>query len=98
MTDLNAYAWIVLGVIVAVVLPVVSAYVRREFPATQGGFALPPWVIRYLLLLLFGLIAGLAAFAIWRSANPDTQLHWFTAFLIGFGAESTLEKFLHPTP
>jgi len=98
MSDLLAYVWVVVGVIAAVVLPVLSAYIRREFPAQQGAALLPPWVVRYLLLLLFGVIAGVAAFAIWRAANPNTALHWFTVFLIGFGAESTLEKFLHPTP
>jgi hypothetical protein len=98
MSELGAYVWVVAGVVVAVVLPVLSAYIRKEFPARMGGGLLPPWVVRYLLLLLFGLIAGGAAFAVWRASNPDTALHWFTAFLIGFGAESALEKFLHPKP
>jgi hypothetical protein len=98
MSELDAYVWVVVGVIAAVVLPVLSALVRSEFAAQQGPGLLPPWIVRYLLLLLFGLIAGAAAFAIYRAANPDTPLHWFTAFLIGFGAESTLEKFLHPKP
>jgi hypothetical protein len=98
MSELGAYVWVVVGVIAAVVLPVLSAYIRKEFPAHQGAALLPAWLVRYVLLLLFGLIAGVAAFAIWRAANPDTALHWFTAFLIGFGAESALEKFLHPKP
>ena len=98
MSDQVAYVWVVVGVIAAVLLPVLSAIVRKEFAAQQGPSLFPPWIRRYLLLLLFGLIAGIAAFAIYRAANPGAPLHWFTAFLVGFGAESTLEKFLHPKP
>jgi hypothetical protein len=97
MSDLTAYLFVVLGVFVAVLLPVLSAYIRKEFPAT-GAIGLPPWLKRYLLLFVFSLVVGLVSLAIWKSLNPQGELHWFTALLIGFGWESALEKFLHPKP
>jgi hypothetical protein len=97
MTDITAYLWVTAGVICAVLLPMLSAQIRREFPPV-AGVTVPPWIRRYLLLLIFSLIAALACLAIWRSGNPNTEIHWFTAFLIGFGFESAFEKFFHPTP
>jgi hypothetical protein len=97
MSDLAAYMYIVLGVLVAVLLPVLSAYIRAEFPSIEG-VGLPPWLKRYLLLFVFSLIVAVVSLALWESQNPTTELHWFTAFLIGFGWESALEKFLHPKP
>jgi hypothetical protein len=41
-----AYVWVVVGVITAVVLPVLSAIVRKEFAAQQGPDLLPPWIRR----------------------------------------------------
>jgi hypothetical protein len=97
MSDLVAYVWVVAGVIVAVVLPVLAAYIRKEFPPT-AAIGMPPWLKRYLLLFVFSVIVALVSLAIWRGQNPDGHLHWFTAFTIGFGWESALEKFLHPKP
>src|SRR5690242_5599174 len=97
MSDFQAYLFVVLGVAAAVLMPVLSALIRSEFPPTGAG-ALPPWVKRYLALFVFSLVVGLVSLAIWRSVNPQGELHWFTALLIGFGWESALEKFLHPKP
>lgn len=97
MSDLQAYLFVVLGVVVAVLMPVLSARIRKEFPPT-GAIGVPPWLKRYLLLFFFGLVVGVVSLAIWKSQNPQGVLHWFTALLIGFGSESALEKFLHPIP
>lgn len=100
MSDPIAYLWIFVGVVVAVVLPVLWAYISKEFAVLEGfraRAAFPPWLKRYILLFVFSAIVALASFAIWRSANPTGQLSWFTAFLVGFGWESALEKFLRPT-
>ncbi|HEY2955744.1 MAG TPA: hypothetical protein VGK89_10900 [Candidatus Eisenbacteria bacterium] len=59
---------------------------------------IPPWVRRYLLLLLFSSIVALVSLAIWRGQNPQGAIPWFTAFLVGFGWESALEKFFRPKP
>jgi hypothetical protein len=71
--------------------------VRKEFHGV-AGVTIPPWLWTYLKLLVFSVIAALACLAIWRASNPTTELHWFTAFLIGFGFESTLEKLFRPKP
>lgn len=101
MSNLFACLWIVLGVVVAVVLPVLWAYIGKMFPKAtfiQRPANMWPWMKKYLLLLLFSGIVALASFAIWRNTNPSGQLSWFTAFLLGFGWESALEKFLRPNP
>src|SRR4029077_13249700 len=96
MSDWNAYLWVAAGVLVAVIFPILSAYIKREFPPTAGpGF--PPWLTRYLLLGVFCLVTAVIALAIYRNANPGTQLVWFNAFLIGFGWEPAVEKCLRPT-
>jgi hypothetical protein len=43
------------------------------------------------------MIVALVSLAIWKGQNPTAQLNWFTAFLIGFGWESAIEKFLNPS-
>jgi|ERR1700723_559467 len=97
MNDAMSYIWIVIGVIVAVVLPVLAAYIRKEFPPT-AAIGIPPWMKRYLVLFIFSLVVGLVSLALWKNQHPTDQLSWFTAFLVGFGWESALEKFLHPKP
>lgn len=96
MNDLTAYLYAVLGVAVAVVLPVLAGYIKQQFPHPLRA-GLPLWVKRYLALLIFSMIVALATLAIWKSQNPDAQLHWFTAFLLGFGWESAIEKFFNPS-
>jgi hypothetical protein len=97
MSDFTAYFYVVCGVVVAVILPVLMAYVRKEFPPI-AGVTIPPWLKRYAALLVFSAIVSVVSLAIWRSQNPAGELHWFTAFLLGFGWESALEKFAHPKP
>jgi hypothetical protein len=94
LSDLGAYMWVVLGVIVAVILPVLAAYIKKQFPTTKAD--LPPWLKRYGALLIFSMIVALVSLAIWKGQNPTTHPTWFTAFLIGFGWESAIEKFLNP--
>jgi hypothetical protein len=91
--DLGVIAWTVAGVIAAVVLPILAAAVRRDFPKpTVAG--MPPWLRKYLALLAFSIIAALISLAAWMSAAPDPkpEIAWYTAFLIGFGWEAALEK------
>jgi hypothetical protein len=97
MGDFSAFAWVALGVLIAVILPVLSGYIRKEFgPIAAVG--LPPWVKKYGALLLFSLITAVPVFAIFRSQQPDQALTWYTAFLLGFAWESTLEKFTKKAP
>ena len=41
MSDPLSYLWIVIGVIGTVVLPVLAAYIRKEFPPT-AAIGIPP--------------------------------------------------------
>jgi hypothetical protein len=92
MTEANAYIWVVIGVIVAVIFPVLRGFIRGAFPPT-AAVGVPPWVKKYGALLIFSLIAALICLAIWKQGNPTLTLEWYTAFLLGFGWESAIEKF-----
>jgi hypothetical protein len=88
--DLTIYLWICLGVIVAVVWPMLKASLRKF--TLVGGVGVPAWLKPYLILLAFAVITGLVIFAYWRSQHPNDTLAWYAAFLLGFAWEATFEK------
>lgn len=94
--DLRTLLWTIVGVITAVLLPVLAATVTGDFSAASAGPGIPPWIRKAATLLLFAVLAGLVSLAIYQSNNPDKPLPWFTAFLVGFGWEAAIEKFLGP--
>jgi hypothetical protein len=96
MSDVAGFLWVVLGVSVAVLFPVVRGFIKKEFPPTAGSAGLPPGVRRYGGLLLFSVVTGLVVFAIYKSQVSDEELAWHSAFLLGFGWEALIEKFLKP--
>lgn len=91
----KAYLAISLGVLVAVLWPILRGFITKEFkPLAAPG--LPPWLKKYGALLIFSMATGLIALAIWDSANPDAEAPRFlVAFLIGFGWEAAIEKFIN---
>jgi hypothetical protein len=91
MNDRSPFWWVSCGVAVAVIFPVLSGFVHGGFRPT-AAIGLPPWVKKYGALLLFSLITALICLAGWRSTHPNDTLPWFTAFLLGFGWESAIEK------
>lgn len=93
MNDLSAYAWISLGVLIAVVFPIISGFVHKQFPPDAAP-GMPLWLKRYGGLFLFCLVTALICLAGWKATHHDAGLEWFTAFLLGFGWESTVEKLL----
>lgn len=95
--SVSAFLWIMAGVACAVLLPFLANLIRKEFPPT-AGVGLPPWVRRYLLLLVFSAVVATVTGFMWESQHPGAFLDRATAFLLGFGWESTLEKFLRPKP
>jgi hypothetical protein len=97
MSDVVAFGWIVAGVFAGVLLPYLANIIRQEFPTT-AGLGIPPWIKRYFLLFVFGVIVGGVTLAIYRAQNPTGELAWYTAFLIGYGWQATLEKFGRPKP
>lgn len=96
MDDILAYIFISLGVVIAIVWPILKAKVQGAF-ALDAGNALPAWVRRYAILAAFALMTGLLLFAWWRSQHPTEKIMWYTALLLGFAWESTMEK-LTTTP
>jgi len=95
MSDIFAFVWVAVGASVAVIFPVLRAYVKEEFPKT-ADVGIPPWLKRYIGLFAFSLITALICLALWKSQYPTNELHWFTAFLLGFGWESAVEKIGRP--
>lgn len=82
------FVYIAAGVLVGVVLPLLSKYVKEHFSASAIDFK------PYALLLAFSLVLGAVILAALRQASPDTTIEWYAAFLAGYGGEATLEKLL----
>jgi len=80
---------IALGVVIAVVYPILMGYVRGVFTATAG---MPPWFKKYSALLVFSLLTGLIVLAIYEQTNPGQEVSFLGGLLLGFGYESSLEK------
>ena len=93
--DVQSYFWIALGVLVAVVFPILRAYVTNEYGKIAGP-GIPVWLKTYLGLFAFCLVTALICLAGWKSQNPDASLAWFQAFLMGFAWESAVEKIGRP--
>jgi hypothetical protein len=93
MSDVHAYLYVSFGIVIAVVLPVLVKFIRQQFPP-GGKEALPPWLKKYGGLLLFSLVTALPCLAIWKTGHPNQQTGFYGYFLVGFGWESTIEKFL----
>lgn len=89
--DVGLFLWVAIGVVVSVVLPVLTGIIRRDFPATQA-VGMPPWVGTYGRLLVFSLLTALVVVAAFRATSPSVDVPWFTAFLLGYGWEATVEK------
>ena len=88
--DLAIYFWICVGVIVAVVWPILKAKAHKFLQV--GGVGMPAWLKPYLILLAFAAVTGIVIFAYWRSQHPTDTLEWYGAFLLGFAWEATFEK------
>lgn len=97
MNELGPFGWVASGIVVAVIFPVLSGFVRNEFKPTAAVDP-PSWVKKYGALLLFSLVTALICLAVWRSTYPSDTLPWFTMFLFAFGWESAIEKFQKKGP
>jgi hypothetical protein len=92
--DWKAFGIIALGVIAGVIFPVLAAAVRRYFPPVAGG--IPPWLKRYAVLLLFGIVSAAILSAIWEAQHQGPMVDWFTAFLWGYSGQSTIDALARP--
>lgn len=93
MSDFAAYFYIGLGVLVAVLYPVIVGAWKRQFGITKG---VPPWLIKYAVLLVFCAFTAFIVLVVYRASHPDTELHFYTAVMLGFGWESSVEKISDP--
>jgi hypothetical protein len=91
MGDVGAFLGIALGVLVAIVYPILKGYITREFAPTAGP-RLPPWVKKYAALAAFCLLTAFVVLGFYRSNNPEADLSFWAAVVLGFGWESTVEK------
>lgn len=94
MNDIGPFLGIALGVLVAITYPILKGYVKETFGPTQG--VLPPWVKDYGLLMLFCLMTAFIALALYRSSNPDAEISFWVAVVMGFGWEASVEKAFAP--
>jgi predicted lysophospholipase L1 biosynthesis ABC-type transport system permease subunit len=91
MDDVGAFFGIALGVLIAVIFPVLKGYVLGQFGPTAAP-GLPPWVKKYGALFLFSLVTALIVLAVFRNVKPDTEISFWFALLLGFGYEASIEK------
>lgn len=89
MFDWNMYLWCAIGVIISVILPPLSQYIKGEFSiAERGGKEI--WIILkpYVGLIVLSLIISLLIIAFMGDIIPD----WKGALLAGYASDSTLQK------
>jgi hypothetical protein len=94
MGDIAAYFYIGLGVLIAVLYPIIVGWFKGVFPITKG--AIPAWVKKYAALLVFCAVTSFIVLVIYRASHPDAQLPFYTAVMLGFGWESSVEKIFKP--
>ena len=98
MSDVQLWLSIALGVLVAVIYPVLYRYILQEFPPTAA--IVSPWLKqllkKYGSLFVFSLITAFVVLGLYRSTHPDTKLSFWAAVCLGFGFESSVEKIVFP--
>jgi hypothetical protein len=87
--DFVAWLFICLGVVISIVLPMLSSYVRNQFGVGTAGIV---DLKKYGALALFSALTAIIVPAIYRQAEPDKELIFFLALLTGYGWEATIEK------
>lgn len=93
MNDWKVFLGIALGVLVAVLYPLLKGYVQKDFGPTAAP-GLPPWVVKYARLFLFCLVTAVIVMAGFRALQPDVRISFWAALLMGFGYEASVEKVL----
>jgi len=91
MGDWSAFVGIALGVLIAVVYPLLKGYIQNVYGPTAAP-GLPPWIVKYAALFAFCLLSALIVLAVFRAAKPDTPISFWVALVMGFGYESSVEK------
>jgi hypothetical protein len=95
--NVSGFVAIILGVVVAVILPLLCDAVRKYFPPVGGGFwDNYQWAVRYVVLAAFSIVVAGIIYAQWRSGHPSDFLNGPDGFLLGFSGESAIEKVFRP--
>jgi hypothetical protein len=94
--NVSGFLSVVVGVVVAVILPLLCDTLRKYFPSVGGFWDNYQWAVRYLVLAAFSIAVGGIIYAQWRSGHPSTVLHGTDGFLLGFSGESAIEKIFRP--
>jgi hypothetical protein len=95
MTDLQAYSWIVMGVAVSFIIPVIIQSIRPSTPGAKAAYgASRLWIVAkpYLLMAIASFLLAVVTLAIAKSSNVDLNA-WYKAFLLGYFWDSTVQKF-----
>ncbi len=96
MGSVKSYIWILIGIIVSLSLPVLSAEVRTIFKTEVTEIAAPQfWYILkpYLVTSIFAMLTALVLLAsIVRSGGKINS--WADALLYGFAWDSILQKLI----
>lgn len=97
LSNISGFVAVILGVVVAVILPLLCDAVRKYFPAVGGGFwDNYRWAVRYIVLALFSIVVAGIIYAQWRNGHPSGVLTRTDGFLLGFSGESAIEKMFRP--
>ncbi len=97
MSDLIAFSYVALGVLLSLVIPILR---KLAFPEPAGGKDIvPPWLTRlltiakpYLILGALSLALSLVTLAIAKSQGAILH-YWYEPFLMGYFFDSTIQKF-----
>lgn len=79
------------GVLIAVIFPALSSFVKSAFGATTTAGAID--LKKYGALFAFCAITAILVLAVYRQTDADGELTFFAALLGGYAWEATIEKF-----
>jgi hypothetical protein len=97
LDNASGFVAVVLGVAVAVILPLLCDLVRKYFPPLGAGFwDNYRWAVRYIVLGGFSIAVGAVIYFEWRKGHPTGVLTGTDGFLLGFSGESAIEKMFRP--
>jgi len=97
MSNVAAFGYVVLGVFLSLVIPILRQY---AFPPPTGGKGFGMSAVArfleiakpYLFMAALSLAFSVVTLAIAKSENAVIQ-YWYQAFLLGYFYDSTIQKF-----
>jgi Na+/H+ antiporter NhaA len=96
LSNVSGLVAVILGVVTAVILPLLCDAVRKYFPPVGGFWDNYRWAVRYIVLAAFSIVVAGIIYAQWRNGHPSGVLNGTDGFLLGFSGESAIEKMFRP--